>query len=136
MKVSSQQTPRWREVDSNPRSLSLDSREEKGRRSIRVVAKDAVPFHGGTVGSNLVPSTGESISRGSLAVILELSFFEAAYADRARYHPLARSLENRGFGFISESSITYSERAEPPAVDSAAPTPAGEEGAIGRRARA
>ena len=90
----------------------------------------------GTESSNPSPSTGESISRGSLAVILELSFFEAAYADRARYHPLARSLENRGFGFISESSITYSERAEPPAVDSAAPTPAGEEGAIGRRARA
>jgi hypothetical protein len=26
--------------------------EEKGRRSIRVVAKDAVPSHGGTSGSN------------------------------------------------------------------------------------
>jgi hypothetical protein len=53
---------RPREVDSNPRSLSLDSREEKGRRSIRVVAKDAVPFLGGTVGSNLVPSAKESAS--------------------------------------------------------------------------
>ena len=50
----------WREVDSNPRSLSHDSREEKGRGLIRVVAKHAVPFHGGTVGSNLVPSSGES----------------------------------------------------------------------------
>ena len=51
----------------------------------------------------------------------------------------SKEQRHRGFRFISESSITDSERAErawPPAVDSAAPTPAGEEGAIGRRARA
>ena len=59
-------TRRWREVDSNPRSLSLDSREEKGRRSIRVVAKDAVPFHGGTDGSNPASSTEESANFQSL----------------------------------------------------------------------
>ena len=39
--------------------------EEKGRRSIRVVAKDAVPFHGGTSGSNPSCSAGESASAGT-----------------------------------------------------------------------
>jgi len=34
--------------------------EEKGRRLIRVVAKDAVPFHGGTSGSNPSSSSDES----------------------------------------------------------------------------
>jgi len=41
----------------------------------------------------------------------------------------------RGFRVISESSITYSKRAEaawPQAVDSAPPTTGGEESAIGR----
>src|SRR5882762_846697 len=39
--------------------------EEKGRRSIRVVAKDAVPFHGGTSGSNPVCSASQSVLTGA-----------------------------------------------------------------------
>ena len=49
---------------------------------------------------------------------------------------LSKEQRHRGFRFISESSIIYSERAEPawpPAGDSAAPTTASEESAIGGR---
>jgi hypothetical protein len=41
--------------------------EEKGRRSIRVVANDAVPFHGGTSSSNPSCSTGASVALGLFA---------------------------------------------------------------------
>jgi hypothetical protein len=47
-------------VDSNPRSLSLGSRGGEGAEAIRVVAKDAVQFHGGTSGSNpLAPAVSQ-----------------------------------------------------------------------------
>ena len=52
---------------------------------------------------------------------------------------LAEGATTSWFRFISESSITCSERAESPlplGVDSAASTTAGEESAIGRSARA
>ena|SRR5438132_6275678 len=47
--------------------------EEKGRRSIRVVAKDAVPFHGGTSGSNPSCSAGESVSVVSFVMAGEVA---------------------------------------------------------------
>jgi len=41
--------------------VALFLRRRRGRRSIRVVSKDAGPFHGGTGGSNPLRSRGESV---------------------------------------------------------------------------
>src|SRR6266446_3266577 len=42
--------------------VALFLRRRRGRRSIRVVSKDAGPFHGGTGGSNPLRSGSQSVS--------------------------------------------------------------------------
>jgi hypothetical protein len=81
------------------------SRRKTGWKSIRVVSKDAAPFHGGTSGSNPLCSTGESLS----AVTFRL---QGRLGQRRLLGSTASYLHRDGAGVddLSELSISSIER--------------------------